>query len=111
MLAAFSDFNSKFYPGDGLNVTSLPLNDGKHVMIKVQELPSKIQGLYYLKKVQESGPFKKDFKNLKPILLLTTQENLQILYNTKAVNDYTIFFTKNYNLEKELEDEIPGFGK
>jgi hypothetical protein len=64
LTAAFSDFNLKFYPGDGLNVTSLPLNDGKHVMIKIQELPSKIQGMYYLKKVQESGPFKKDFKKL-----------------------------------------------
>jgi len=109
--AAFSDFNQKFYPGDGLSVTTLPLNDGKHVMIKIQELPSKIQGMYYLKKVQESGPFKKDFKNLKPVFVLATQENLQLLYTTKAVKDYVVFYTKNYNLEKELDDGIPSFGK
>jgi hypothetical protein len=111
LTAAFSDFNLKFYPGDGLNVTSLPLNDGKHVMIKIQELPSKIQGMYYLKKVQESGPFKKDFKNLKPVFVLATQENLQLLYSTKAVSDYVVFYTKNYNLNKELDDDIPAFGK
>ena len=111
LLAAFSDFNLKFYPSDGLNVTSLPLNDGKHVMIKIQELPSKIQGMYYLKKVEESGPFKKDFKKLKPVFVLATQENLQLLYSTKAVNDYLIFYTKNYNLNKELDDDIPTFGK
>ena len=111
LTAAFSDFNTKFYPTDGLNVTSLPLNDAKHVMIKIQELPSKIQGMYYLKKVQEAGPFKKDFKNLKPVFVLATQENLQLLYSTKAVNDYVVFYTKNYNLNKELDDEIPTFGK
>ena len=110
LLTAFSDFNSKFYPNEGLNVTSLPMNDGKNVMIKIQELPSKIQGLYYLKKVQESGPFKKNFKNLKPVFVLATQENLQLLYNSKAINEYVVFFTKNYNLEKELDDSPPPFG-
>jgi len=109
--AAFSDFNTKFYPTDGLNVTSLPLNDGKHVMIKIQELPSKIQGMYYLRKVQEAGPFKKNFKNLKPVMVLATQENLQLLYSTKAVSDYVVFYTKNYNLSKELDEDIPAFGK
>lgn len=111
ILAALSDFNTKFYPGEELSVTSLPFGDNKHVMIKIQEIPSKIQGMYYLKKMQESGPFKKDFKNLKPIFLLTTQENLQALYRTKAINDYVVFYTKNYNLAKELDDDIPGFGK
>jgi outer membrane protein assembly factor BamD (BamD/ComL family) len=109
--AAFSDFNTKFYPGDGFSVTTLPLGDNQHVMLKVQELPSKIQGMYYLKKVLESGPFKKDFKNLKPICVLATQENLQKLYKTKAVKEYAIFYTKNYNLKKELDDDVPQFGK
>lgn len=111
ILAALSDFNMKFYPGDELNITSLPFGDNKHVMIKIQELPSKIQGMYYVKKMQESGPFKKDFKNLKPIFLLTTQENLQTLYRNKNLSDYVVFYTKNYNLAKELDDDIPGFGK
>lgn len=111
ILAALSDFNSKFYPGEELSITSLPFGDNKHVMIKIQELPSKIQGMYYLKKMQESGPFKKEFKTLKPVFVLCTQENLQTLYRTKAINDYVVFYTKNYNLSKELDDDIPGFGK
>jgi hypothetical protein len=111
ILAALSDFNTKFYPGEELSITSLPFGDNKHVMIKIQELPSKIQGMYYLKKMQESGPFKKEFKTLKPVFVLCTQENLQTLYRTKAINDYVVFYTKNYNLSKELDDDIPGFGK
>ncbi len=111
ILAAFSDFNTKFYPGEGLQVTSLPFGDNKHVMIKVQELPSKIQGLYYLQKVKEAGPFKKEFKNLKPTYLLATSENLQILYKSKALTDYVVFFAKNYDLKKELDDDVPAFGK
>jgi outer membrane protein assembly factor BamD (BamD/ComL family) len=109
--AAFSDFNSKYYPGDGLSVTTLPLGDNQHVMIKVQELPTKVRGMYYLKKVMEAGPFKKDFKNLKPTFVLVTQENLQKLYKTKAVKEYAVFYAKNYDLQKELDDEIPAFGK
>lgn len=111
ILASFSDFNTKFYPGDELSVTSLPFSDNKHSMIKIQELPSKIQGMYFIKKVQEAGPFKKEFKNLKPIYLLITQENLQILYRNKAISEYVTFYNKNYNLTKELDDDIPGFSK
>lgn len=111
LTAAFSDFNTKFYPSDGLQVTTLPLGDNKHVMLKVQELPSKIQSMYYLKKVEEAGPFKKEFKNLKPKLLLITQENLIVLYNTKAVIEYGAFYEKNYDLAKTLDDDIPDFGK
>ena len=111
ILAAFSDFNQKFYPGDGLDVTSLPFGDNKHAMIKVQELPSKIQAMYYLKKAKEAGPFSKNFKNLKPIFVLITQENLIKLYQTKAISEYVAFYTKNYNLNKELDDDIPRFGK
>lgn len=111
ILAALSDFNQKFYPGDDLNITSLPFGDNKHVMIKIQELPSKIQAMYYLKKMEEYGPFKKEFKNLKPVFVLATQENLQNLYRTKALKEYVVFYTKNYNLSKELDDDIPGFGK
>jgi outer membrane protein assembly factor BamD (BamD/ComL family) len=110
--AAFSDFNSKFYPGEGLQVTTLPFGDSKHVMLKVQELPTKIRALYYLKKVQESGPFKKDFKQFRPVFLLATQENMQTLYKSKEINAYAVFFAKHYNLEKELQDGTPpAFGK
>ena len=105
--ATFSDFNTKFYPGEGLQVTSLPFGDKKHVMIKIQELPSKIRALYYLKKVQETGPFKKEFKQFKPVFLLATQENMQLLYKSKDLAAYAVFFAKNYNLEKELGDDIP----
>ncbi|HPI10066.1 MAG TPA: hypothetical protein PLK63_03450 [Catalimonadaceae bacterium] len=111
ILAAFSDFNMKFYPGENLQVTSLPFGDNKHVMIKIQELPSKIQSMYYLKKVQEAGPFKKDFKQFKPTLLLVTQENLQLLYKSKAINEYAVFYAKHYDLKKELDDDVPSFGK
>lgn len=111
ILAAFSDFNTKFYPSDGLQVSTLLLGDNKHTMIKVAELPSKIQAMYYLKKVQESGPFKKDFKNLKPTLLLITQENLMTLYKSKAVGEYAVFYATHYDLNKELSDDIPSFGR
>ena len=104
---AFSDFNTKFYPGEGLQVTSLPFGDKKHVMIKIQELPSKIRALYYLKKVKEAGPFKKDFKQFKPVFLLATQDNMQLLYKSKDLAAYAVFFAKNYNLEKELGDDMP----
>ena len=110
--AAFSDFNGKFYPGEGLQVTTLPFGDNKYVMLKVQELPTKIRALYYLKKVQEAGPFKKDFKQFKPVFLLATQENMQSLYKSKDLNAYAVFFAKHYNLEKELQDGAPpAFGK
>lgn len=108
---AFSDFNQKFYPGEGLEITTLPFGDNKHVMLKIQDLPSKIQAMYYLKKVEESGPFKKDFKALKPILLLATRENLQLLYKSKELKEYARFFQQNYNLKKELDDDVPEFGK
>lgn len=109
---AFSDFNQKFYPGDGLEITTLPFGDNKHVMLKIQDLPSKIQAMYYLKKVEESGPFlSKEFKALKPILLLATRENLQLLYKSKALKEYTKFYKQNYNLKKELDDDTPDFGK
>ena len=111
ILAAFSDFNTKFYPGENLQVTSLPFGDNKHVMIKIQELPSKIQSMYYLKKVQEAGPFKKDFKQFKPTYLLVTQENLQLLYKTKAIKEYAVFYAKHYDLKKELNDDVPSFDK
>lgn len=109
ILAAFSDFHSKFYPDDNLQVTTLPFGDNKHVMLKVQELPSKIRALYYLKKVQETGPFKKDFKQFKPVYLLATQENMQTLYKNKDLSGYAVFFAKNYNLEKELQDDDSSF--
>ncbi len=110
--AAFSDFNAKFYPGENLQVTTLPFGDNKHVLLKIQELPTKIRALFYLKKVQEAGPFKKDFKQFKPVFLLATQENMQSLYKSKDLNAYAIFFAKNYNLDKELQDDSPpGFGK
>lgn len=111
ILAAFSDFNMKFYPGENLQVTSLPFGDNKHVMIKIQELPSKIQSMYYLKKVQEAGPFKKDFKQFKPTYLLATQENLQLLYKSKAITEYAVFYAKHYDLKQELNDDIPSFDK
>jgi outer membrane protein assembly factor BamD (BamD/ComL family) len=110
--AAFSDFNAKFYPGENLQVTTLPFGDNKHVMLKIQELPSKIRALYYLKKVQEAGPFKKDFKQFKPVYLLATQENMQTLYKSKDLNGYAVFYAQKYDLDKELQsDTPPGFGK
>lgn len=111
LLTAFSEFHQKFYPGESYTVTTLPFGDDKHVMLKVQELPSKIQAMYYLKKVKEDGPFKKEFKNLKPVFVLATQENMQLLYKSKALSDYVVFYTKNYDLSKELDDDIPTFGK
>lgn len=102
--AAFSDFNTKFYPGENLQVTTLPFGDNKYVMLKIQELPSKIRALYYLKKVQEAGPFKKDFKQFRPVYLLATQENMQTLYKSKDLTGYAVFFAKNYDLERELQD-------
>jgi tetratricopeptide (TPR) repeat protein len=110
--AAFSDFNGKFYPGEGLQVTTLPFGDNKHVLLKVQEIPTKIRALYYLKKVQESGPFKKEFKQFKPVFLLATQENMQSLYKSKDLKAYAVFFAKHYDLDKELQDGAPpNFGK
>lgn len=110
--AAFSDFNNKFYPGEGLQVTTLPFGDNKHVMLKVQEIPTKIRALYYLKKVQEAGPFKKEFKQFRPVYFLTTQENMQLLYKSKNLSAYAVFFAKHYDLEKELQDNTPpSFGK
>jgi hypothetical protein len=57
--------------------------------------------------VQEAGPFKKEFKQFKPVFLLATQENMQLLYKSKDLTGYAVFFAKNYNLEKELGDDIP----
>lgn len=105
---AFSDFNQKFYTDENLQVTTLPFGDGKHVMLKIQELPTRIRALYYLKKVQETGPFKKDFPGMKPVYLLVTPENLQLLYKSKAIDAYAIFFARNYNLKKELEQSPAG---
>ncbi len=110
--AAFSDFHSKYYPGENLQVTTLPFGDNKHVMLKVQEIPTKIRALYYLKKIQEAGPFKKEFKDLKPVYLLATQENMQTLFKNKDLSGYAVFFAKNYDLDREIQnDSPPAFGK
>lgn len=105
----FSDFNQKFYGTETFSVTTLLLGDNKHIILKVQMLPSKIQALNYMNKQKSESAALKGKPNVKPKYFVITQENFIKFYQSKDIKAYENFFEKNYVME-EFE-EIPSFGK
>ncbi|SFC89309.1 Tetratricopeptide repeat-containing protein [Flexibacter flexilis DSM 6793] len=96
-----SEFNSIYYPERTFTVNDMLIND-KYFMVRVWDLPTKIQALNYLKKQKsEKGALSEDYPKLEKHYLLMTADNLKIFYKSKNIKEYEDFFNKHYNLNFE----------
>jgi tetratricopeptide (TPR) repeat protein len=90
-----SDFNRVYYTTETFTVSDLLL-DEKNYVVKVWELPTKIQAINYLRKQKSEKGSLQSFKNVEKHLFVITQDNLKAFYKSKNIREYTEFFNKNY---------------
>lgn len=100
-MAKITEFNTTYYPERTFTVNDMLLND-KYFMVRVWDLPTKIQALNYLKKQKsDKGALQEDYPKLEKHYLLMTSDNLKIFYKSKNIKEYEDFFKKHYNTDFE----------
>jgi tetratricopeptide (TPR) repeat protein len=95
-----TEFNTKNYAANNLKTTNLRL-DQKLSLTFVTELPDKKMAMDYLTKLKATVDKISSVAIYKFDIFVATKENFQILYRTKALDEYLTFFDRNYSAESQ----------
>lgn len=93
-----SEFISKEYKGDKLKTSTLILNE-KYVLTMVGEFPNPGTAVEFLDKFQHQTLTDNTLSTYKFNIFVITKENSDILYRTKALDEYLTFFDRNYKVK------------
>lgn len=98
--ATLGDFISKEYRGDKLKTSTLILNE-KYVLTMVGEFPNPGSAVEFLDKFQNQTLTDNILSTYKFNIFVITKENSDILYRTKALDEYLTFFDRNYKVKNQ----------
>jgi tetratricopeptide (TPR) repeat protein len=95
--ASFSDFNSLNFGSQNLTVSTLFLNDKRH-MITVSRFNSQTDAENYYKIFVRNSAMQKSLENDFPIYFVISTDNYPVFYKDKDEQAYLDFFRRNYLL-------------
>lgn len=95
VLNKLSDFNKIYYTTETFTTSDMLLSN-EQFLVRIMELPTKIQALNYLRKQKSEKGALHDIKAEKHLFVIT-QENFKIFYKSKNIKEYADFFLQNYN--------------
>jgi tetratricopeptide (TPR) repeat protein len=90
-----SDFNTKYYSADALNISNVML-DTETQLIKVQKFPGGEQAVSYIGTLKDNSPALKKLTPGTFTTLVISAENFILFYKDKNIQAYKEFFDKNY---------------
>lgn len=88
-----SDFNREFFSRDKLKVSSKIYQDDQSIIL-VQEFPTDMKAAEYVRIFKATRKHLMDLQNAK--ILIITQENMKILFETKKLAEYETFYDEYY---------------
>lgn len=97
---ALEKYNTSQWKDLKLNTSNIIFNEEKTITI-VTELPSREAALSYFDKFLAQIAIGKPLSNYKFYSFVITEDNFQIFYRTKALDEYLTFFDRNYQKENQ----------
>lgn len=88
-----SDFNREFFSRDKLKTSSKIYGDDQSIIL-VQEFPNDMKAKEYVRTYKATRKHLMDLQQAK--ILVITQENLKILFETKKLQEYETFYDEYY---------------
>lgn len=88
-------FIQKQYKGSHLNISTLILNEF-HVLTMVGEFPNSLSAVEFFDKFSNQTLTDTALSTYKFDIFVITKDNSDILYRTKALDEYLTFFDRNY---------------
>jgi hypothetical protein len=88
-----ADFNKEFFSRDKLKVSSKIYGDDQSIIL-VQEFPTDLKAKEYIRIFKQTRKHLLDLQKAK--ILVITQENMKILFETKKLAEYELFHDENY---------------
>jgi hypothetical protein len=88
-----SDFNREFFSRDKLKVTS-KLYELDQSVILIQEFPTDLKAMEYVRVYKATRKHLMDLQKAK--ILIITQDNMKILFETKKLAEYETFYDEYY---------------
>lgn len=91
----FSDYNNKYYSLDNLNINSLVL-DKEHFLVTVGNFNNSAKAKLYLEGITKDEYVFSDVASEFRQGFIISTENYPIFFKEKNIEDYKVFFEKNY---------------
>ncbi len=88
-----SDFNKEFFSRDKLKVSSKIYGDDQSIIL-VQEFPSDLKALEYVRIFKDTRKHLMDLQKAKTLII--TQDNMKILFETRKLKEYELFYEEYY---------------
>ena len=88
-----SDFSKEFFSRDKLKISSKIYGDDQSIVL-VQEFPTDMKAREYLRVFKATKKHLLDLNKAK--ILIITQENMRVLFESKNLAEYEIFHEENY---------------
>lgn len=88
-----SDFNKEFFSRDKLKVSSKIYGDDQSIIL-VQDFPTDLKAKEYIRVFKQTRKHLLDLQKAK--ILVITQENMKVLFDSKNLTEYELFHEENY---------------
>ncbi|MEY3237945.1 MAG: hypothetical protein RI883_2046, partial [Bacteroidota bacterium] len=88
-----SDFNREFFSRDKLKVSSKIYGEDQSIVL-IQEFKDDMKAADYVRTFKATRKYLLDLQKAK--ILIITQENMRILFETKKLEEYEIFYDEYY---------------
>jgi len=88
-----SDFSKEFFSRDKLKVSSKIYTEEQSVIL-VQEFPTDVKAAEFVRVYKSTRKHLMDLQNAK--IMVITQENMKILFETKQLQEYELFYDEFY---------------
>jgi hypothetical protein len=93
-------FIRKERKGNALTTSTLILNE-KYILTMVGEFPDPLSAVEFLDKFNNQTLADNTLSSYKFNIFVITKENSDILYRTKALDEYLTFFDRNYKVKNQ----------
>lgn len=93
--AMFSDFNTEYFSGDNLSVSSLYLTDDR-IMVSVSHFKQKSRAMNYYKYFLNYENGQAAISDAEPVSFVISAENYPVFYKSKDEMEYLNFFERYY---------------
>jgi len=88
-----SDFNREFFSRDKLKTSSKIYGDDQSIIL-VQEFPNDMKAKEYVRTFKATRKHLMDLQKAK--IMVITQENMKVLFDTKKMQEYETFYDEFY---------------
>jgi outer membrane protein assembly factor BamD (BamD/ComL family) len=95
LLRSLDSYNAREEAARKLKTTNIILTDARS-MVFVSQFANKTAAMLYFRALERNGLLKSGFENANLEYFVISKDNFSILYNTRDVNAYKVFFQKFY---------------